>query len=30
MRPDYPTKIFRDKRINYSMLMQSLSEDPFS
>ena len=28
MRPDYPFKIFKDKRINYILLMQTLAADP--
>lgn len=27
MRPDYPYKIFPDKRVNYSLLMQTLAVD---
>jgi hypothetical protein len=27
MRPDYPSKIFGDKRSSYVLLMQSLAED---
>jgi hypothetical protein len=28
MRPDYPHKIFSDKRFNYILLMESLAMDP--
>ena len=28
MIPDYPHKIFGDKRINYSLLMITLAMDP--
>lgn len=27
MRPDYPNKVFDDKRGLYSLLMQTLAED---
>jgi hypothetical protein len=27
MRPDYPNKIFNDKRGNYILLLQSLAKD---
>lgn len=27
MQPDYPTKSFQDKRINYVYMMTSLAED---
>jgi len=27
MRPDYPFKLFTDKRSNYFLLMQTLAED---
>jgi hypothetical protein len=27
MRPDYPHKIFTDKRFNYCLLMESLAMD---
>jgi hypothetical protein len=27
MLPDYPHKIFGDKRLNYSLLMQALAMD---
>jgi hypothetical protein len=27
MRPDYPSKIFRDERTNYVMLLHALAED---
>jgi len=32
MLPDYPHKIFNDKRINYSLLMETLAMDapPFT
>lgn len=28
MRPDYDHKIFNDKRVNYSLLMEALAMDP--
>jgi hypothetical protein len=28
LRPDYPSKVFPDKRINYVLLMESLAADP--
>jgi hypothetical protein len=30
MQPDYPHKIFNDKRINYSLLMLTLAMDSAS
>jgi hypothetical protein len=30
MRPDYPNKVFDDKRSVYSLLMQTLAEDAHS
>ena len=27
MHPDYPTKVFYDKRISYILMMQSLAAD---
>ena len=30
MLPDYPHKIFNDKRINYSLLMETLAMDASS
>jgi hypothetical protein len=29
MRPDYAHKIFRDKRSNFSLLMETLAMDAF-
>jgi hypothetical protein len=29
MKPDYPTKVFYDKRKVYALLMQSLATDAF-
>jgi hypothetical protein len=28
MRPDYPSKLFYDKRVDYNLLMQVLAEGP--
>lgn len=28
MQPDYPHKLFNDKRVNYSLLMLTLAMDP--